>query len=62
MAQRRGVLGRWKGGAVLMTWLINFYLDHTGKRWKEMQEYTIRVQLHADQVIGQLPERVPHGE
>jgi hypothetical protein len=45
-----------------MTWLINFYLDHTGKRWKEMQEYTIRVQLHADQVIGQLPERVPHGE
>jgi hypothetical protein len=39
----------------MMTWLINFYLDHTGKRWKEMQESTIRIQLNADKAIGQLP-------
>lgn len=37
-----------------MTKLINFILNHTGKRWDEMQESTIRIQLSADKAIGQL--------
>ena len=40
-----------------MTWLINWLLDHTGKRWNEMQESTIRIQLKADKMIGQLNAR-----
>jgi hypothetical protein len=39
----------------MITWLINFILNHTGKRWDEMQESTIRIQLNADKAIGQLP-------
>lgn len=41
----------------IAAWVINWYLDHSlmYKRWEEEQEHTIRIQLHADKMIGQLP-------
>lgn len=37
-----------------MTWLINWLLDHTGKRWREEQDRIVRANAYYDGVIGQL--------
>jgi hypothetical protein len=41
----------------MITWAINWLLDHTGKRWKEEQEHTLRMNAYYDAVIGQLEPR-----
>jgi hypothetical protein len=40
-----------------MTWLINFILNHTGKRWFAEQDRIVQANLYYDRVIGQLPPR-----
>jgi hypothetical protein len=39
----------------MLTWLVTWYLDHTGRRWREQVEATERIMLNADRAIGQLP-------